>query len=641
MKRYRKPKGRVAYSLLVIFSIMILSLTYLAWYNSSDREISTLKYTEFMKSVEQDKVATVTIADQSVRGKFRDGKAFETTVLQSDRLMGTLDQHQVEVEVKAQDHQGMSNYYVTLLMLFGLIGLMAYLYYRNSQGGLGQGGAGKLFNIGKSRARFFAPGTINVRFTDVAGIPEVKEELKDVVEFLKNPEKFKRLGAKIPRGVLLSGDPGNGKTLLAKAVSGEANCPFLSISGSDFVEVFVGVGASRVRDLFAQARRHSPCIVFIDEIDAVGRQRGVGMGGGNDEREQTLNQLLAEMDGFSTEPGVVIVLAATNRADVLDKALTRPGRFDRTIQVPFPDIKSRVHILEVHSKAIMMSNDVNLETIARGTPGYSGADLENLVNEAALAATKIGKKDVDMHDFEQARDKIALGIERTSMVMSEQDRKETAYHESGHSLLNVLQPETDPLHKVTIIPRGQALGVSWSLPEVDKHSHKMSQLEARIVVALGGLLAEKMIFNDQTTGCGSDLQKASSIARAMVCKYGMSDLGPTTFESQNYGMGAEPEYSPDTARKIDEEVSKIIGRCREKGERLLRENIDKLHKLAEALLDKETLLSDEVYQLLGLEPRQSFKFTPSEKGGSELDKAGSDRLDSELDSISGSDLAKD
>ncbi|MDP3889383.1 MAG: ATP-dependent zinc metalloprotease FtsH, partial [bacterium] len=434
-----------------------------------------------------------------------------------------------------------------------------------------------------------------------------KEELQDVVDFLKNPEKYKRLGAKITRGVLLVGEPGNGKTLLARAVAGEANCPFFSISGSDFIEVFVGVGAARVRDLFIQARKHAPSIIFIDEIDAVGRHRGSGLGGGHDEREQTLNQLLTEMDGFQTTGGSVIVIAATNRPDVLDKALLRPGRFDRRVEVPYPDLQSREKILQVHAKDVKIDPAVDLKKIARGTPGFTGADLANLINEAAIIASKqLNQDQVTIKDFEEARDKILLGKEIKSIVLSEDERKITAYHESGHALIRLLMPEdTDPLHKVTIIPRGRALGVTHSLPEKEKYTTSKQEMLASIVAALGGRAAEELIFNKLTTGAYSDFKAASEIARNMVCNYGMSeDLGPVIY-TQRQG---DFVYSQATAEKIDSAVRDIIDTSYKKAMDLLKTNKDKLDTLSTALLDKETMYAGEIYELLGIEPRAEHRF---------------------------------
>ena len=452
----------------------------------------------------------------------------------------------------------------------------------------------------------FMPSTIKENFDSVAGAGEAKEELADVIDFLKNPKKYKRLGAKIPRGLLLIGEPGNGKTLLARAVAGEANCPFFSISGSDFIEVFVGVGAARVRDLFVQARKKAPCIVFIDEIDAVGRHRGSGMGGGHDEREQTLNQLLTEMDGFQTSELPVIVLAATNRPDVLDKALLRPGRFDRQVHVPYPDLQSRLEILQVHVKGVKIAKEVDLTKVARGTSGFSGADLANLINEAAIIASKHNEKEVTMKYFEEARDKVLLGKEVKSMVLSEEEKKIIAYHDSCHALVRGLLPEvTDPLHKVSIIPRGRALGVTHSMPEREQHITSKPEMEASIMAALGGRIAEELVFNKLTTGASSDFKVASDIARKMVCDYGMSvELGQVT-----YGQGqSDFVYSQKTAELIDKEVQRVIDEYYGKARELLKNNRDKLELLANALLEKETMYAGQVYELLGIEPRIEHRF---------------------------------
>ena len=602
-------KGPNAMWILLFF--LGVGLLYLFWYNSTNREIETLTYSKLLTAVEQDKVASISVQDQYVQGKYKDNKVFTAYVVATEHFWDTLRQHHVDVEVYPQEKQSWGLY--LLLSLLPLIILLLFFYFRQSQSG---GGSSKIFSVGKSKARFFSPNTINITFKDVAGVQEAKEDLKDVIDFLKNPEKFARLGAKIPRGILLSGAPGNGKTLLAKAVAGEASCPFFSISGSDFVEVFVGVGASRVRDLFAQAKRHSPCIVFIDEIDAVGRQRGIGLGGGNDEREQTLNQLLSEMDGFSTEHGAVIILAATNRPDVLDKALLRPGRFDRIIEVPFPDLISREEILKVHSRNVKLDKTVDLSRIARGTPGFSGADLENLINEAALIASKSNEASVETKHFEVARDKILLGSERKTMILSDKEKTVTAYHESGHTLLNLLLPDTDPFHKVTIVPRGRALGVSWSLPEKDQYSKSKSEMLSRIIVCFGGLLAEKLIFNEQTSGAANDIEQATKIARAMVTRYGMSELGPidlnTSQEHPYLGRDIQnpKEFSERTAQRIDEEIEKIVKHCYQKGETLLTEHHAKLELLAKTLAEKETLHAKEVYDLLGLEPRELHSLQP-------------------------------
>ena len=605
-----KGPGAVLFLLILIAGLM----TFLWWYNTTYTEPQRIIYSKFVEHVERGRVRAVVVADGiHVQGQYADGAPFEVDIIPTPELWPLLRKNGVSIDARYPEHQPWGS--LLLLLLLPLLLVFAFMYFKNAQMG---GGNGKIFSMGKSKAKFFAPTAMSITFDDVAGAHEAKEELRDVVEFLRKPEKFARLGAKIPRGILLCGAPGNGKTLLAKAVAGEAHCPFFSISGSDFVEVFVGVGASRVRDLFAQARKNSPCIVFIDEIDAVGRQRGIGMGGGNDEREQTLNQLLSEMDGFTTQArGAVIVLAATNRPDVLDKALLRPGRFDRTIEVPYPDLKSREQILEVNIKNVPLSPEVSISRIARGTPGFSGADLENLINEAALMASKHDKKAVEMVDFEQARDRVMLGSERKTLIFTDEDKKLTAYHEGGHTLLNLLLPATDPFHKVTIVPRGGALGVSWSLPERDKVSVSKTSMLARIQVCLGGLLAEKIFFNEQTSGASSDISKATEIARNMVCVYGMSKLGPISFGSTQHAYlgvrSGEQEYSADTARRIDEEVGSIINDCLVQAESLLRENKDKLELLAQTLIEKETLHAAEVYELLGIAPRETVRFDKEEQ----------------------------
>jgi cell division protease FtsH len=610
----RNFPGRGPNALWLLLVVVAMGFMYLLWYNSLNKEVETVSFSKLMTAVQENKVDSVVVQGQHAQGKFKDGKVFDAYVAPTNRFWDALADHKVEISVYPMEKESWGGYF--LFFTIFIFALLIIMYIRQTQGGGNNGGgSGKIFNVGKSKARFFSPNQITVTFKDVAGNQEAKEDVKDIIEFLKNSEKFDRLGAKIPRGILLSGAPGNGKTLLAKAVAGEASCPFFSISGSDFVEVFVGVGASRVRDLFAQARRNSPCIVFIDEIDAVGRQRGIGMGGGNDEREQTLNQLLTEMDGFSTEHGAVIVLAASNRPDVLDKALLRPGRFDRIIEVPYPDLTSREAILKVHSKTVKLDSDVDLSRIARGTPGFSGADLANLINEAALLSSKAPQESVTMHNFELARDKILLGSERKTLIFSEKEKRMTAYHEAGHTLLNLLLPDTDPFHKVTIVPRGRALGVSWSLPERDKHSQDRNEMEARIVVCYGGLLAEKLIFNTQTSGCSNDIEQATKIARAMVCRYGMSELGPIDFETseEHPYLGRDiqsggRDFSEKTAQLIDEQVAKIVQACFQKGKNLLEENRDKLELLATNLVEKETMQAKEVYELLGIQPRETHSF---------------------------------
>lgn len=617
MKRNLKGgfQGRGPNALWFLFLLIGLGIIYLFWYNSANREIEATTYSKLLTSVEENKVESIIVQGQHVQGKYKDGKAFDTHIVPTEKLWDLLREHRVDVDVYPVEKDSWGSYLLLILLFFVIIFFIFYIRQIQSGGGSGGGGGNKIFNVGKSKARFFSPNTITTTFKDVAGVAEAKEDVKDIIEFLKSPERFERLGAKIPRGILLTGAPGNGKTLLAKAVAGEASCPFFSISGSDFVEVFVGVGASRVRDLFAQARRHAPCIVFIDEIDAVGRQRGIGLGGGNDEREQTLNQLLAEMDGFVTEHGAVIVLAATNRPDVLDKALLRPGRFDRIIEVPYPDLSSREEILKVHIRNVKLDLAVDLHKIARATPGFSGADLQNLINEAALLSSKNNQDTVTMQTIEVARDKIMLGAERKTLVFTEKDKAMTAYHEAGHTLLNVLLPDTDPLHKVSIIPRGRALGVSWSLPTRDKFSHTKDEMIARITLCFGGLLAEKMVFNAQTTGCADDIEKATKIARAMVCRYGMSDLGPIDldFTQEHPYLGRDiqnaREFSEHTSQMVDEEVTKIVQSCYKHGEKLLTENRNKLELLANKLVEQETLQAQEVYELLGVTPRESNSLT--------------------------------
>lgn len=491
------------------------------------------------------------------------------------------------------------------ILLFGFL----WVFLMRQQAGAGKGG---VMNFGRSRARLTDPGAGKVTFKDVAGADEEKEELREIVEFLKNPKRFTDVGARIPKGVLLVGPPGTGKTLLARAVSGEAGVPFFTISGSDFVEMFVGVGASRVRDLFEQAKKASPAIVFIDEIDAVGRKRGAGLGGGHDEREQTLNQLLVEMDGFESNEGVILI-AATNRPDVLDPALLRPGRFDRQVVVPTPDVKGRLKILEVHTRRTPLDKHVNLEVIARGTPGFSGAALENLVNEAALQAARLGQDTVFMRDFEYAKDKVLMGKERRSLILSDEEKRITAYHEGGHALVAKLLPGTDPVHKVTIIPRGRALGVTMQLPEGDRHGYSKAFLQNNLMVLLAGRVAEEIIFDTITTGAGNDIERATGMARKMVCEWGMSDVvGPMTIGEQGEEVfigrdwGHARNYSEDTARIVDAEIKKLVETARENCHKLLQENINLLHALAKALLDRETITGDDIDLLVKGEPLPPF-----------------------------------
>ena len=571
-----------------------------------NRAIQPITYSKFLNLVEQDEVKRVHVSGQEVHGILKNNTKFETTIANKSGDWELLRKHNVEFSI--DNPNGSFNIWYLLPLLSLIITAWALWYFiRQSRGSGGNGGGNNIFTMGKSRARLFMPSSITVKFDDVAGVQEAKEELKDVVDYLRNPEKYQRLGAKIPRGVLLVGAPGNGKTMLARAVAGEANCPFFSVSGSDFIEVFVGVGAARVRDLFQQARKNAPCIIFIDEIDAVGRQRGSGLGGGHDEREQTLNQMLAEMDGFQTTGGSVIVLAATNRPDVLASALLRPGRFDRRVDVPYPDLKSREQILAVHAKSVKLSGDVDLQKIARGTPGFSGADLANLLNEAAIIASKENKEKIGIADLEEARDKILLGKEVKSIALTDEDRKVTSYHESGHALVRLLLPEdSDPLHKVTIIPRGRALGVTHAMPEREKYTQTKQEMVANVMSALGGRAAEELVFNKATTGAYSDFKAASSIVRDMVCNYGMgSDLGQVIYAQ---GQG-DFVYSQKTAERIDREVQNIMDECYGRTMKLLTDNRDKLNLLAETLLEKETMYAEEIYELLGIEPRTQHRFS--------------------------------
>lgn len=591
----RGPRG-----LIIAVGIALLGVGLLSWLISSNREIISLTYSQFLDKVEKNEVEGVQVTGQELIGYSKDGSRFESVIAETPRNWDILREHGVNIRVESQAGQ-YNFWYMLFLLALGFIGVIAWQFFRQARGGNGSGGPGNLFNMGKSKAKMYPPSAIKEKFSSVAGAQEAKEELADVVDFLKNPDKYKAIGAKIPRGVLLVGEPGNGKTLLARAVAGEANCPFYAISGSDFIEVFVGVGASRVRDLFAQARSTAPCIVFIDEIDAVARSRGRGMGGGHDEREQTLNQLLIEMDGFETYKKPVIVMAATNREDVLDKALLRPGRFDRIVTVPSPDLKSRREILVVHAKNIKLDPAVDLDRVARGTPGFSGADIANLLNEAAINASKLNKKLIDMVDIEEARDKMMLGKESKSKMLTPEDKKETAYHEAGHALMMLLNPKhAKPLHKITIVPRGRALGVAHNLPEREKYSFTKEDMLAEIMVFMGGRAAEELVFNMEATGPHSDFQGATSIAREMVCYYGMSEkLGPVVYP-QNHEI---KPYSEETARLIDEEIRRILSETLEKTKQLLRTNRDKLDLLAKVLLEKETLYAAEVYELLGITPR--------------------------------------
>ena len=585
--------------------VLFLALTLLAVLKLADfsHQTESISYSNFLKKLEANQIKSVEVTGNEIRGIYRDGRnRFETIIPNSPKIWDLLKEHNVDTNISSPGDFGIWQFLYFLPFLLTLAAL--WFVFRQSRNSGGNGG--NIFSMSKSKAKMFMPAQIKVNFETVAGATEAKEELSDVVDFLKNPDKYKRLGAKLTRGVLLVGEPGNGKTLLAKAVAGEANCPFFSVSGSDFIEVFVGVGAARVRDLFSQARRHAPSIIFIDEIDAVGRQRGTGLGGGHDEREQTLNQLLTEMDGFDTGNTSVVIIGATNRPDVLDKALLRPGRFDRRVNVPYPDLTSRDAILNVHAQGVKIDKNVNLHKIARGTPGFTGADLANLINEAAIIASKSNQQTVTIDDFEEARDKIMLGKEMKTIILTDREREVTAFHEAGHALVNLLLPnETDPLHKVTIIPRGKALGVTFSLPDREKHTISKDEMTAKIMVALGGRAAEELIFNRLESGAYSDFVAATDIARAMVCSYGMTKaLGPIVYRQE---LG-ESNYSEETARKIDDEMRSIMDSCYKQVMNLLTEHKTKLETLARELLEKETLYAGEIYRLLGIEPREEHLF---------------------------------
>jgi cell division protease FtsH len=562
-----------------------------------------LNFSQFMDNVDQGKVREVTIYGQSeVRGQLSDNTHLKTIVPSNYAdLIKILRDKGVVINVKESSNSSWVNILVNASPFLLLIGFWIFMMRQMQTGG------NKALSFGKSRARLLSTQQKKITFKDVAGVDEAKEELQEIIEFLRDPQRFQKLGGRIPKGVLLVGPPGTGKTLLARAIAGEANVPFFSISGSDFVEMFVGVGASRVRDLFDQGKKNAPCIIFIDEIDAVGRHRGAGLGGGHDEREQTLNQLLVEMDGFESNEGVILV-AATNRPDVLDPALLRPGRFDRRVVVPRPDVNGRVGILQVHTKKIPLADDVDLMVLARGTPGFSGADLANVVNEAALIAARPGRKTVTMVDFETAKDKVLMGVERKSLVITDEEKKNTAYHEAGHALVASIVPHADPLHKVTIIPRGLALGVTMQLPEDDKHTYTREYLESQIAVMMGGRSAEEIFLHHMTTGAGNDIEQATELARKMVCEWGMSGLGPLTFgkKEEQIFLGREiaqhRDFSEDTAVRIDQEVKRIVEEGYTKAQTILTENRDMLVRVAEALLEREVLDAHEVKMLIAGEP---------------------------------------
>jgi cell division protease FtsH len=619
----------------IIFAALFLSRI---WGDSPPNELE-VDYSQYLKYLKEDKIesATITLKENLFRGKLKQPEIFYAdNAGQEIRYFRTVLPFVTDEVVKVWDEKNIKYKFIepsnewTIILSFlpWMLIILAWIFIaRRMQGGGGGGGGRGLFSFGKSKARLLTPDKAKITFEDVAGADEAKMELQEIIEFLKFPQKFQKLGGKIPKGALLVGPPGTGKTLLAKAVAGEASVPFFSMSGADFVEMFVGVGASRVRDLFEIGRKNAPCIIFIDEMDAVGRHRGAGLGGGHDEREQTLNQLLVEMDGFDTKEGVILI-AATNRPDVLDAALLRPGRFDRQIVVDRPDVRGRGGILNVHTKHVPLDDSVSIDKLAKGTPGLSGADIANLVNEAALLAARKDKEKVGMDDFEEAKDKIMMGMERKSMILSDVQKQTTAYHEAGHALIGKLVPEADPVHKVTIIPRGRALGVTWSLPEDDKHNYSKVYCESQLCILMGGRIAEKIAFSQFTTGASNDLERATSLARKMVCEWGMSEkMGPITYgqKEQEIFLGREisqhRDYSEKIAQEIDAEVHRIVTEAEKKTEKLLRENISKLHDLSKALLVHELLDGEQIDAILRGEKVENAAFTSSANGsGQKNDK---------------------
>jgi cell division protease FtsH len=609
----------------VLFGLMMILVFNLLETSKPDEE---MVFSDFTAKLLQGEVAEVTIQqpENLIIGVLKSGERFKSYAPDYPDLVTELRSKGVRITAKPEH----TPWYMSVLFNFGPIILLVFLwvFFMRQM----QAGGNKALSFGRSRAKLVSDKGVKITFTDVAGIEEAKEEVTEIIEFLKDPQKFQKLGGKIPKGVMLVGPPGAGKTLLAKAIAGEAEVPFFSISGSDFVEMFVGVGASRVRDLFEQAKKNSPCIIFIDEIDAVGRHRGAGLGGGHDEREQTLNQLLVELDGFAPNEGI-IVLAATNRPDVLDPALLRPGRFDRQVVVPQPDVKGRLEIIKVHSRKVPLEDDVNLETLARGTPGFSGADLANLINEAALLAARRSKTKVAMIDFEDSKDKVMMGKERKSMIISEEEKTNTAYHEAGHALVAKLTPGTDPLHKVSIIPRGMALGITQQLPIDDRYTYSKDHVLNMLAVLMGGRVAEEICMNHITTGAGNDLQRATELARKMVCEWGMSDkMGPLTFgkREEQIFLGKEfsrhKDYSEKTAEEIDGEVTKIVAERYDYAKKLLSDNKDRLLRIANALLDRETLDASEIDDLVS-----GKELAPSGNGDNpkKEEKAPSDTVEAE------------
>ena len=593
-------------NVLILLSLLVLAFFLINMFSGGGRgrqQSRELIYSDFKNLVAAGEISNAQfVGDTRIEGFTLDGTPYRTYVPENDTKLVDFLRH-FQVQINYSPEQGLP-WYLNLLIHWGpfllIFGIWIFLM-RRMQGM----GAGRLFSLGRSRAQKMDPDKMKITFKDVAGVEEAKSDLSETIEFLKDPTKFRKLGGRIPKGMLMSGPPGTGKTLLAKGVAGEADVPFFSMSGSDFVEMFVGIGASRVRDLFEEGRRNAPCILFIDEIDAVGRSRGAGLGSGNDEREQTLNQLLVEMDGFDATEGVIII-AATNRPDVLDPALLRPGRFDRQVHVPLPDIRGREEILKIHAEKVQMSENVDLSVIARGTPGFSGADLKNLVNEAALGAARHNKTALTLADFEWARDKVMMGPERRSMLITDREKETTAYHEAGHALVSALLPKSDPIHKVTIVPRGRAMGLTAYLPENDVQSYDREFLMNRITIAMGGRAAEELIFNELTTGASNDIQQATDMARNMICRWGMSDkLGPIVLGTDDQqhvlgrDIGSEREYSEDTAVEIDKEMRSTIKTHYRKAKKLLKDNIKVLHKIAEVLIQEETIEGKRILELLG------------------------------------------
>jgi cell division protease FtsH len=584
-------------ALWLVISLMVI-LVY-SLFNNTHQTQERINYSDFVSAVDAGKVTSVTIQGNDLYGKFTDGKDFKTYKPEDPALTQKLLEKKIQVVAKPEEEKvSWFSIFISWFPLILLVGVWIFFMRQMQVGG------GKAMAFGKSRAKLLTEAQGKVTFEDVAGVDEAKEELSEIISFLKDPKKFTKLGGRLPKGVLLVGSPGTGKTLLARAIAGEAGVPFFSISGSDFVEMFVGVGASRVRDLFVQGKKNAPCIIFIDEIDAVGRHRGAGLGGGHDEREQTLNQLLVEMDGFESNEGVILI-SATNRPDVLDPALLRPGRFDRQVVVPRPDVKGREAILKVHSKQTPLAPNVDMSVIARGTPGFSGADLANVVNEAALLAARKDKSFVEMQDFDDAKDKVLMGVERRSMVISEEEKKNTAFHEAGHTLVAKLIPDTDPVHKVSIIPRGRALGITMQLPIEDKHSYSRESLYNKIAVLMGGRAAEELVFHTMTTGAGNDIEHATEIARKMICEWGMSEkMGPVTFgkkEEQIFlgrEMSTTKNYSEATAVEIDNEIRRVVEDNYNRALNLLKENVDTLIRLSQSLIEKENLNGAEVDEII-------------------------------------------